>query len=69
MFFSVHSAGWIARSIAAFSALMRRRRNPIREQDVVALHADEPGLAVRRRHRVPVADVHVPDGYGNIVTK
>ena len=35
-----------------------------RVQHVVALHPAEAGVGVRRRHRVPVADVHVAGGVG-----
>ena len=35
---------------------------PHRVEDVVSLHAHEPGAGVRSRHRVPVADVEVARG-------
>ena len=56
--------------VVADRGVLRRQPEGVEaygKKDVVAAHAHEARLRVRRRHRVPVPDVQVPDGYGNIV--
>ena len=69
MFLSVHSAGWIPRSIAAFSALMPNASKPIGNSTLCPFirmyRASQSDGAIAYQWPMCMS----PDGYGNMVTK